>query len=62
MSTRENIRLIARAPWRLLNFYNKLFLKFGQQNATEMRFCWRTGDGPTLNAGLVSQGNRTRFA
>ena len=48
--------------WRLLNFYNKLILKFGQQNATEMRFCWRTGDGPTLNAGLVSQGNRTRFA
>ena len=47
--------------WRLLNFYDKLFLAFGQQNATEMEFCWPTGDGSTLNAGLVSQGNRTSF-
>ena len=25
-----------------------------QRNAIKMAFCWRDGDGPTLNAGLVA--------
>ena len=25
-----------------------------QRNAIEMAFCWRSDDGPTLNAGLVA--------